>query len=92
MLFITGVELSDEKELMRNFSNFVLKKFLSSKVLNSSLIHIRLISRNSLPKEERKEFTEAAAWMTDDGVVNGKKHFTITLDQNSVNNFTLSSS
>lgn len=68
-----------EKKMLLSFCAFVMDYFCSPSVQNKGTIFIRFVDPNSLPIKERKELLRYRAWMTYDGVVKGKKHFTIDI-------------
>ena len=80
MLTITGVELRDDVLLIKKYSYFVLSKFVQNSVLKKSNIRIQFVNGRDLKPKDRKELKEFSAWMFYDGIVNGRKQFTITMD------------
>jgi hypothetical protein len=88
MLIVYGVPLRDARELIREFCQFALERFVKPSVIANANIRIRIIDRNDLPEDEREEMAEAGAWMTYDGKLNGKKLFTVKIDNKSVNKLT----
>lgn len=85
MLTITGVDLCDDKKLLRDFSNFVLDRFVSKNVLKTALIQIRIIDRDTLSPADKKEFADVGAWVTHEGKVNGRRKFIIKMDSVAIN-------
>ena len=79
MLTVTGADLRDV-DLIKKYAYFCLSRFVSNANLKKANILIEFVDPKSLkdPKE-RKELRSFCAWMSYDGVVNGKKKFVITL-------------
>jgi hypothetical protein len=70
-----------DRVLLRRYANWVLRKFVRPSVLNKSTIIIKVITANELTdRSDYSDFTDAKAWMTYDGIVDGKKKFTVILN------------
>lgn len=85
MYTLTGVQNKEERNLILDFTDFVLSRFVSTETLLKSRIRIKIVDRTTLAPAEAEELREASAWMTDDGRVNSKRQFTILIDKACVN-------
>lgn len=87
MLFVTGVPLSKDANLIKKYSQFVLNKFVTRSLQRKSIIVVRVIDPEDLTDpEEKKELKESCAWTTYDGPQeDGKKRFTVTMTRGLIN-------
>lgn len=81
MITISGVKNDEERALIKEFTSFVLTHFVTPAKLKKADIKIRAINSADLPPEDQAEFEEASAWMSYDGIVKGRKKFTIELSK-----------
>jgi len=85
MLVISGVKLREERDLIREYTLFVLNHFVSAAKIAKSRINLLVRDTEELPEDEREEFDEAGAWMTYDGKTDsGMKKFTITIHRSTI--------
>jgi len=89
MLKITGIKSKQEIRLLKQFTQFVLGRFLSNDQIRNSRILIEFITPNDItdPKQA-KEFRECSAWMSSDGISYGKPTYTITMNRACTNSKT----
>jgi hypothetical protein len=70
-----------DRVLLRRYANWVLRKFVRASVLNNSTIIIKVITADELTdRSDYSDFKDAKAWMTYEGVVEGKKKFTVIMN------------
>jgi hypothetical protein len=70
-----------DRVILRRYANWVLRKFVRQSVLSKSTITIKVITAEELNDHtEYSDFKDAKAWMTYDGIENGKKKFTVILN------------
>lgn len=85
MIRITGVKLHEERDLIREFSLFVLNHFVSASRIAKAHINLRVLDTEELPEDEQEEFDEAGAWMTYDGrSESGIRKFTILIHRSMI--------
>jgi len=87
MIKISGATLDKtDKSLIRKYCHFVLDKFVKDSVQKKAIIKINIISKNDLDDEDdRDELKQYSAWCTHEGMKNGKRFFTITLNKSQIN-------
>lgn len=86
MLIVTGIDYSDDAQLIKKYAYFCLSRFITNGVLRKSNITIKFLHVDELEsKQDKKDLKEHNAWMTYDGIVNDRKKFTITLDKAVIN-------
>lgn len=82
MLIVTGVDLRDDVNLIKKYSYFCLSRFVPNSILKNSIITVKVIDHNDIEDEkESRELREISAWMIYDGIFDGRKKFTVTLDK-----------
>jgi hypothetical protein len=70
-----------DRVLLRRYANWVLRKFVRPSILNKSTIIIKVITAAELTdRSDYSDFNDAKAWMFYEGVVDGKKKFTVILN------------
>ena len=71
-----------DRVLLRRYANWVLRKFVRPSVLSKSTITIKVVTAAELTDRsaDYSDFNDAKAWMTYDGIENGKKKFTVILN------------
>jgi len=70
-----------DRVLLRRYANWVLRKFVCLSVLNRSTIIIKVITADELTdRSDYSDFKDAKAWMVYEGVVEGKKKFTVIMN------------
>jgi len=86
MLQIKGKVKRTDKKLLRQFCQYTLNMYVSESLQAESTIIVKFIQANDLPTpKERREFRECRAWSTYDGRINKKRHFTIEVATNTIN-------
>ena len=82
MLIIRGANVSPrDKKLLTAFSKYVMDRFVMPCVQKTATIIIKFTDGSEMEPSERKELNKFWAWMVYDGVKNGKRHFTVTIDK-----------
>lgn len=75
-----------DRILLRRYANWVLNKFVRPSVLRKADITIKVISADELnDRSDYADFTDAKAWVTYDGVIDGKKKFTVIMNSARIN-------
>jgi len=70
-----------DRVLLRRYANWVLHKFVRRSVLRNATITIKVITAAELTdRSDYSDFKDAKAWMVYDGVVDGKKKFTVIMN------------
>jgi hypothetical protein len=83
MIRITSEYLKKaDLQLMKRYARFVMLKMVKPHVLNKANISIKIIKRHDcdLDSEDAMDLKDYGAWVLNEGIVEGKKKFSIVLD------------
>lgn len=70
-----------DRVLLRRYANWVLHKLVRPSVLAKAVITIKVVVADELKdRTDYNDFKDAKAWMVYDGIVDGKKRFTVVLN------------
>lgn len=65
---------------VKKYAYWVLKRFVKQSTLRKSHIHLDIVNPEDTEGSEKKEMSSYRAWVVYDGVVNGKRKFSVTLN------------
>lgn len=85
MITVKGLTNRADRQMVHDFIMFVLDRFVRPSVIEKTDIKVLAVIATELPEDEVEEFIEAGAWMVHNGLINGRRKFTITLNRESVN-------
>jgi len=76
----------EELSMVKNYSKFVLNKFVSRSIQNKSIIKIHIVHPNDLENyADADDLKKFSAWVTYEGIQNDKKVFKVIVNQCQVN-------